>query len=118
MSDLTYPDIIVADKKFTAIADVAGRLGIVDITQFLHQFIELVPDEHLHLLAEKWSVTGYDGWSLAKTAEQKRELIKSAYQLHASKGTPWAIRQVMRVLGFGEVDIIEGLSFYHASQRN
>ncbi len=37
-------------------------------------------------------------------------LIKAAIELHRYKGTPWAIREIVRRLGFGEVRIIEGLN--------
>ena len=38
------------------------------------------------------------------------DAVKGAYQLHRYKGTPWAIREIVRRLGFGEVEIIEVLS--------
>ena len=53
---------------------------------------------------------GADGYWLAESDETRRKLIKGAYQLHRYKGTPWAIREIVRRLGFGEVEIIEGLS--------
>ena len=37
-------------------------------------------------------------------------MIKGAYELHRYKGTPWAIREIVRRLGFGEVQILEGLN--------
>ena len=39
----------------------------------------------------------------------KRSLIKAAIELHRYKGTPWSIREVLRRLGFGEIEIDEGL---------
>ena len=71
--------------------------------------VELLDDAFIPLLAEKWSVTGYDGEFLAESDGSKRELIKAAIELHRYKGTPWAIREVLRRLGFGEVEIDEGL---------
>lgn len=110
MAKLNYPDVIAKDKVFTALANTSLQLARIDLMPLMHQFIELVPEAYLYLLAEKWSVTGWDGWHLAKTPRQQRDLIKSAYKLHALKGTPFAIREVFRVLGLGEVDLIEGLS--------
>lgn len=71
--------------------------------------VDLIPKDYLILLAEKWSVTGYDGWLLAESDDAKRKLIKNAIHLHRYKGTPWAIREIVRQLGFGEITIIEGL---------
>ncbi len=60
-------------------------------------------------LAEKWSVTGYDGLFVAESESSKRQLVRNAVKLHRYKGTPWAIRDVLRQLGFGEIEIDEGL---------
>ena len=109
MAKLQYPAIIEKDEKFTALADLGKRLNSLDKSQIMTSFVDLVPTEFLSLLAEKWSVTGYDGWLLAESEEAKRKLIKRAVELHRYKGTPWAIREIIRQLGFGEVEIIEGL---------
>lgn len=109
MANLQYPAIIEKYEKFTALADLGKRLNSLDKSQIMTGFVDLVPAEFLALLAEKWSVTGYDGWLLAESDEAKRKLIKRAVELHRYKGTPWAMREIIRQLGFGEVDIIEGL---------
>ncbi|KGE08539.1 phage tail protein I [Burkholderia gladioli] len=54
-----------------------------------------------------WSLQ-VDGWELAESDEARRELIKSSLAIYRRKGTPWAIREIVRRLGFGEVDIQEG----------
>ena len=109
MANLQYPAIIEKDGKFTALADLSKRLNSLDKSQIITGFVDLVPSRFLALLAEKWSVTGHDGWLLAESDEAKRKLIKRAVELHRYKGTPWAMREIIRQLGFGEVDIIEGL---------
>lgn len=110
MARLHYPQIIETDKKYTALADLGLRVGQIDLSLMMTNFIDLVPNEFLQLLAEKWSVTSYDGWLLAESDSAKRKLIKRAVELHRYKGTPWAIREIIRQLGFGEVEIIERLS--------
>lgn len=108
MAKLQYPSIIETSEKFTALADLGKRLNRLDKSQIMTSFVDLVPVEFLELLAEKWSVTGYDGWLLAESTEAKRKLIKRAVELHRYKGTPWAMREIIRQLGFGEVLIDEG----------
>ncbi|OXI76697.1 phage tail protein I [Burkholderia sp. MS389] len=51
-----------------------------------------------------------DGWELAESEDARRALVKGSMALHRKKGTPWAVREVIRRLGFGEVTIIEGRS--------
>ena len=94
MAKLQYPSIIETSEKFTTLADLGKRLNQLDKSQIMTSFVDLVPVAFLELLAEKWSVTGYDGWLLAESVEAKRKLIK---------------REIIRQLGFGEVEIIEGL---------
>ena len=49
-----------------------------------------------------------EGWELAESEEAKRAMIKGSLALHRKKGTPWAVREVIQRLGFGEVDLVEG----------
>ncbi|WP_414451510.1 phage tail protein I [Burkholderia sp. 22PA0099] len=54
-----------------------------------------------------WSLA-VDGWELAESEDARRALIKSSLAIHQRKGTPWAIREIVRRLGFGEIEIQEG----------
>lgn len=109
MANLQYPSIIETSPKLTALADLGKRFNLLDKSQMMTSIVDLVPTAFLELLAEKWSVTGYDGWLLAESIDAKRKLIKRAVELHRYKGTPWAMREIIRQLGFGEVEIVEGL---------
>lgn len=109
MAKLHYPYIIAREPKFTTLADLSLRSKQFNTAGVMTNLVDLVPAEHLDLLAEKWSVTDFDGWLLAESEEAKRKLIKRAIELHRYKGTPWAMREIIRQLGFGEVEIIEGL---------
>jgi len=51
-----------------------------------------------------WSLA-VDGWELAESEEARRELIKSLPAIYQKKGTLQAIREIVRCLGFDEVDI-------------
>ena len=109
MANLQYADIIIKDPKYTALADLSKRLNALGTSQIMTTLLDLLGDKFYPLLAEKWSVTGEDGMLLADDIESKRALIKSAIELHRRKGTPWAIREVLRKLGLGEVGLDEGL---------
>ena len=110
MAKLIYPDVIRKDVKFTALADLASRLDSLDKSQIMTSIIELVDDKYIELLAEKWSVTGYDGYLLEDSIKSKRSLISAAVELHKYKGTPWAVKQICKNLGLGDVEIIERLA--------
>ncbi|POY46208.1 phage tail protein [Avibacterium paragallinarum] len=109
MAKLQYPSIIESSEKYTALADLGNKLNLTEKRQIMTSLVELLDDKWIELLAEKWSVTGYDGLFVAENNESKRQLVRNAVKLHRYKGTPWAIRDVLRQLGFGEIEIDEGL---------
>ena len=110
MATLSYASVIERDQRYRMLADLGLRMSDIDAVKLMPRLTELVAPEHLELLAESRSILGEDGYWLAESDETRRKLIKGAYQLHRYKGTPWAIREIVRRLGFGEVEIIEGLS--------
>ncbi|CWW88233.1 TPA: phage tail protein [Haemophilus influenzae] len=109
MARLRYPDIIERDAKYTALAELGQRLPQFKLSPIMTTLVDLLDDRFIEVLAEKWSVTGYDGLFLATTQESKKGLIKKSVELHRHKGTPWSVREVIRQLGFGEIEIDEGL---------
>lgn len=60
-----------------------------------------------------WTLS-VEAWHEAKSDDARRNLILTSIEVHRQKGTPWAIRLLVRALGFGEITIIErvgGLSY-------
>jgi P2-related tail formation protein len=50
-----------------------------------------------------------EGWELAQTDQEKRNLIKSAIELHRYKGTPYAIKKAIKSVGYKDVELEERL---------
>ena len=113
MVELQLTPVLQRDPRFELFAQASQRLSNFDLSPILVYLIDSVNESALYYLADQFSLLGYDGWSLAESEDQKRELIKSAIQLHKHKGTPWSIREVCRRLGFGEVELIEGIANIH-----
>ena len=103
MAKLSYAAIIERDQRARALAELGLRLDLAELPQLMPRLVDLVAPEHLPLLAESRSILGADGYWLAESGGARRKLIKGAYELHRYKGTPWAIREIVRRLGFGEV---------------
>jgi phage tail P2-like protein len=61
------------------------------------------PEHLLPYLAWAWSV---DRWNNAWSSEAKRSAIRSAYTVHARKGTIGALRRVVEPLGY-LIDVVE-----------
>lgn len=87
------------------------RLEGIDLTPLLMYVVDTADVDALPYLAEQFHALGFEGWALAVTEADKRALIKKAIELHRHKGTPWAIRNAVRAVGFGECEIIEGVGF-------
>jgi phage tail P2-like protein len=84
------------------------RLAALDIGLVLVYIIDTVNEAALPYLAEQFDVLGYKGWDFTTTTQERRDLIKRAIELHRTKGTPFAIKQSLRQIGFLDAEIQEG----------
>jgi phage tail P2-like protein len=105
---LRLPPPLEGDARFQILGMIAARLSGMDLSPLLVYLVDTVAENALPYLALQFSLVG-DGWELAESDDARRALIRGAIELHRYKGTPWAIREVIRRLGLGEVEIIEGL---------
>lgn len=69
----------------------------------IYSRIDELPEPVVDLLAWQWHVDFYD---IAKTLEMKREMVKGSIRWHRKKGTVWAIRKALEMLGI-ESEVIE-----------
>jgi phage tail P2-like protein len=102
MSNLLPPNATALERR------AAATLAAVDVLPIpIRDYWDpdRCPAPLLTYLATELAV---DGWELAESEDARRALIKGAMALHRKRGTPWAIREVIRRLGFGEVTLIEG----------
>ncbi|UTH76095.1 phage tail protein I [Chromobacterium sp. IIBBL 290-4] len=98
MTDI-LPTMLAADGRLSSIAGLSQRCQAIELPPFLVYLIDSVQTEWLPLLAEQLHVSGDEGWLLAQTDAQRRQLIRRAIALHRSKGTRWALVQVLATLG-------------------
>lgn len=106
MSDVLLPPPLAADVSFRALASLVERFDALKLEVLMVYLVDIVDASALDALAAQFSLTE-DGWQLAESEDARREMIKSAIEMHRFKGTPWAVREVIRSLGFGEVELIE-----------
>jgi len=95
---------IVGDEKIKAFAEAFEKqfeqlYALTEIPCILPRIDEL-PEEVLDLLAWQFHV---EGWELATSIEEKRNLVKNAIELHRYKGTKWAIKKVFGLLNMNAV---------------
>ena len=105
---LLLPPPLAGDERFQALGQLAARISDIDLSPLLVYLVDTVNASALPNLAEQLHILG-EGWQFARNDAERRRMIKRAVELHRYKGTPWAIREIVRRLGFGEVQILEGL---------
>ena len=59
-----------------------------------------MPEAVIDLLAWQWHVDFYEPFKPNLSLQTKRELVKSSIRWHRKKGTPWAVKEILRQLGF------------------
>lgn len=119
MADQPLTPALAGDERFTLLCELLDQsLADLDLTSMLVYLIDLVKPKVLPHLADQFSLLDEAAWQLAESEQAKRNLIKNAIELHRFKGTPWAIREVIRLLGFGEVTLQEGQKAQQNSEQN
>ncbi|WP_022850649.1 phage tail protein I [Limisalsivibrio acetivorans] len=97
------PGSIRRDGRVSAAASAVERLlkqtGADISAVSIYPAIDSLSEEVLDYLAWQFNLSGPEGWSLALDVEPKRRLIKEAIELHRHKGTPYAVRRVLEILG-------------------
>lgn len=63
----------------------------------IYRRIDELPEDALRLLAWENRVYGAE-WSLAKTIEDKRALVKGSFELNNRRGTRWAVERIFELL--------------------
>jgi phage tail P2-like protein len=111
VSETILPDSIAIQNDIAAI-DIAIKkyLETIPIEKLLVYDIDNITAEALPVLAAQFDVLGYKGMRLAVTGQDKRNLIKSAIELHRYAGTPWAVKEAMKRVGFYDAVITEGVA--------
>ncbi|QIH08910.1 MULTISPECIES: phage tail protein [unclassified Pseudomonas] len=111
MANHQLPPALAGDERFAMLCGLLDEtLEGLDLNAMLVYLVDLVKPALLPNLADQFSLLDEAAWQLAESDEAKRNLVKSAAQLHRYKGTPWAVREVIRLLGFGEVTLQEGMN--------
>jgi len=108
----TYDHLAVFDKIAKA------RIDMIEIESLLVYIIDTVPSSALQTIAEQFNVMGYKGWSLTTSDSEKRSLIKKAIELHRYKGTPWAIKEALKSVGYAGASIQEHVGINYDGQYN
>lgn len=107
--------IASAVRQIKHIADfdelIKQRMDGIDMNALFVYMVDTVDSKALIYLADQFDVLGFKGWALAQTDPEKRELIKSAIELHKHKGTAFAIRraisQAISAIQYNDITIQE-----------
>jgi P2-related tail formation protein len=107
MSGTLTPPSSINDARTRAHITIGARLGNLDLTQILVYVISNVPESALPALAWQFDVQSAF-WSLLAPGASQRQLIQQAIPLHATRGTPAVIQNIVVASGFPSPTILEG----------
>jgi len=117
MAELSIPALpppLAGDARMATLAKLIWeQYAQTDLSPLLVYLVDTVRDELLVHLADQFHVMGIEGWNLAETPEQQRRLIKESIAMHRMKGTPRALHALVERLGFGRIQIQEGIGNLH-----
>lgn len=98
------------NQRFLVLESLLQRLNALP-QHVIVMLIDIVTPTALLGFADHFSLMG-DGWEFAKTENEQRELIKGAIEIHRHKGTPWAIKRTLALLGYGDCELQERYNYY------
>ena len=101
MSKKLLPDILKKDERLKAFAELEGKNFKEVSAKLPYLFVyklENLSNKELEELAWQFDISKVE-WELATDREQKEELIKNNILLKAKRGTPWAVKRVLELLG-------------------
>lgn len=101
--------IPLQNERFLILEQLLKRLDRLSKHTII-MLTDITPASALPFFADHFSLFG-DGWEFAVTEAEQRELIKASIEIHRYKGTPWAIKRVLQLLGFGDCQLIERTGF-------
>jgi len=93
-----------ANEHEHALDDATARIGAVPVEIVTLWNPQTCPAALLPWLAWALSV---DEWDETWTETQKRDTVAASYAVHSHKGTPYAVKQALRALGYDNVQIRE-----------
>jgi P2-related tail formation protein len=88
---------------------VAERWDDWDLSPFLAYLVDICAPAALPYLAEQFDIAGLQGFEVVANEQQRRNLIKRSIALHKYIGTPWAMREACRTVGFPVIILEEGV---------
>ena len=104
------PPALAGDERFALLCELLDEtFASLDLAAMAVYLVDQVKPSLLPTLAEQFSLLDEAAWLLAESEDARRNLIKNSVTLHRYKGPPWAIKEIVRLLGFGEATLMEGL---------
>lgn len=104
-SVLAIPGLLLFARLANTSADAVGLLGPLARLAELAGGLTVLPEDVLDLIAWQLHVDGYEA---SQTYETKRRMVYRSLMLHRHKGTPWAVAEALRSIGYADARIIEG----------
>lgn len=96
----------IRDDRGKAAEVLIARLSDVNQDLVMLQDPDVVPAQALTALAWGWDMLG-PLWAALSTDADRREYLKNVNDLQGKRGTPWAVKEALRILGWPNAQILD-----------
>ena len=100
----------INDISSVTFDELFARYQSLDTECLLIYLFDKVEESALVHLAEQFHITGTEGWTYCQTTEEKRKLIKNSLNLHKYRGTKFALKRALNILGI-ETEVYEWFEY-------
>lgn len=100
----------IRDERSVAVLALLERWDALDRSQLMVYRIASITAAALPFLGWQFDVMGLKGWDAAATEVNRRVLLARAVELKRHLGTPWAVKEALRRVGFTDVDLEENVT--------
>ena len=100
----------INDISSVTFDELFARYQSLDTECLLIYLFDKVEESALVRLAEQFHITGTEGWTYCQTTEEKRKLIKNSLNLHKYRGTKFALKRALNILGI-ETEVYEWFEY-------
>lgn len=99
---------IRSKPHLTAFDETAeAQFAAIDFVPMLVYLIDTVDASALGDLLDQFDLMGYKGARFVSTDQEKRDLIKKGIELKKYTGTPWAIKEALKLIGVTDVEFLK-----------
>lgn len=112
MADSLLPSSVGADHISVFEQILLEEMQAIPFEKMFVYLLDTCDAQALPFLARQFNVLGNRGWRWADTEQKQRELLKRAIIMQRKEGTPFAVKESLKVVGIENAQILHPIPGY------